>query len=291
MKKEIQPHQARVLSEYFSLEKSTKDLQKFVQEDPLFAKLPGEEAHLLNQQLVAMFSYWTILEHRLALWGIKPSDMSENSKQLCGIVISTITPEQVNSYNSLTANGLLTQAQAMEMVLSGEISVNDARGLAFLSKPDKQLTLPHISECPTKAYLDTPFAKRVREMESQDARDRDQRAAESPLRGKLAEGNKEAIIKRTKELRMDIDTVLQNVKAFGNDCIASPCIDAPSIGFAAFKDRQEVPANVKLCQRHLEDAIMRLGMTLKAIGATNPYPESYNPDSNHIEPTADNLKL
>ena len=280
MKKEIQPHQARVLSEYFSLEKRTKDLQKFVQEDPLFAK-----------QLAAMFSYWAILEHRLALWGIKPSGISENDKQLCGVT-STITPEQVNSYNSLTANGLLTQAQAiMEMVLSGEISVNDARGLAFLSKPDKQLVLPHVSECPTKAYLDTPFAKRVREMESQDARDRDQRAAESPLRGKLAEGNKEAIIKRTKELRMDIDTVLQNVKAFDNDCIASPCIDAPSIGFAAFKDRQEVPANVKLCQRHLEDAIMRLGMTLKAIGATNPYPESYNPDSNHIEPTADNLKL
>lgn len=103
---------------------------------------------------------------------------------------------------------------------------------------------------------------------------------------------KEAIIRRAKELRVAIDSVLQDVKAFGKDCLASPCIDAPHAdGFEFFKDPQEVPANIKLSQRHLEDAVMRLGMCMKAIGAPNPYPQSYNSESTAVEPTADGLKL
>jgi hypothetical protein len=118
------------------------------------------------------------------------------------------------------------------------------------------------------------------------------------------DNHKEAVIKRAKELRVDIDAVLQDVKAFGKDCLASPCIDAPHAagfeffldpphtdGFEFFLDPQEVPANIKLAQRALEDAVMRLGMTLKAIGTPTPYPNSYNPDSTAVEPTADRLKL
>jgi len=42
----------------------------------------------------------------------------------------------------------------------------------------------------------------------------------------------------------------------------------------------------------IQEAIMWLGMDLKAIGESpNPYPESYNPESPVIEPTADGLKL
>lgn len=47
----------------------------------------------------------------------------------------------------------------------------------------------------------------------------------------------------------------------------------------------------------IQEAIMWLGMDLKAMreegfpGCDNPYPESYNPKSGVIEPTADNLKL
>ena len=42
----------------------------------------------------------------------------------------------------------------------------------------------------------------------------------------------------------------------------------------------------------IQEAIMWLGMDLKDIGETaNPSPESYNPQSPNIEPTADNLKM
>ena len=42
----------------------------------------------------------------------------------------------------------------------------------------------------------------------------------------------------------------------------------------------------------LQEAIMWLGMDLKRLNETpNPYPESYNPNSSKIEPTADGLKM
>lgn len=41
----------------------------------------------------------------------------------------------------------------------------------------------------------------------------------------------------------------------------------------------------------IQEAIMWLGMDLKRIGNPNPYPESYNPESTVVEPTADGLKL
>lgn len=41
----------------------------------------------------------------------------------------------------------------------------------------------------------------------------------------------------------------------------------------------------------LQEAVMLLGMNLKRLGEANPYPESYNPESDKIEPTADGLKL
>lgn len=41
----------------------------------------------------------------------------------------------------------------------------------------------------------------------------------------------------------------------------------------------------------IQEAIMWLGMDLKRLGETNPYPNSYNPENTTIEPTADGLKL
>lgn len=51
-----------------------------------------------------------------------------------------------------------------------------------------------------------------------------------------------------------------------------------------------------LATTKLQEAIMWLGMDLKRLNEGNPavpspYPESYNPESLHIEPTADGLKL
>lgn len=51
-----------------------------------------------------------------------------------------------------------------------------------------------------------------------------------------------------------------------------------------------VPQHI-LSTRDLESCIMRQGMALKYIGTPNPYPESKNPESSVVEPTADGLKL
>ena len=74
-------------------------------------------------------------------------------------------------------------------------------------------------------------------------------------------------IKQDKELRQDLDFQLQKLKLL-----------PPS------RERS-------LTITKLQEAIMWLGMDLKRLGNPNPYPESYNPNSTKVEPTADNLKL
>ena len=74
-------------------------------------------------------------------------------------------------------------------------------------------------------------------------------------------------IANTKQLRKDIDEVLQRVK---------------NLEF-----RYET-ANVII---KLQEGVMWLDMYLKYLGETDNYPESRNPDSQRIEPTADGLKL
>ena len=74
-------------------------------------------------------------------------------------------------------------------------------------------------------------------------------------------------VKNTKQLRKDIDEVLQRVKSLDQS------------------------RETSLAITKLQEATMWLGMNLKRLGETNPYPESKNPDSQRIEPTADGLKL
>lgn len=75
-------------------------------------------------------------------------------------------------------------------------------------------------------------------------------------------------IAETKQLRKDLDDKLQTLKS-------SPR-----------KSRERSLSITKI-----EEAIMWLGMDLKDLGTPNPYPQSYNPESKDIEPTADGLKL
>jgi hypothetical protein len=70
-----------------------------------------------------------------------------------------------------------------------------------------------------------------------------------------------------KRLRKEADEVLQQLKGL-----------EPS--------RERALAITKL-----QEAIMWLGMDLKRLGNPNPYPHSYDPESNVVSPTADNLKL
>ncbi len=74
-------------------------------------------------------------------------------------------------------------------------------------------------------------------------------------------------VSAVKALRRDLDEQLQRIKSL-----------TPS--------RETALAVTKI-----QECIMWLGIRLKAIGETDPYPESRNPDSPIIEPTADGLKL
>lgn len=83
-----------------------------------------------------------------------------------------------------------------------------------------------------------------------------------------------AEIRNTKRFRADLDNTLQSLKGCER------------------KSRERSIAVTKI-----QEAIMWLGMDLKAINeenpgaCANPYPQSYNPESPVIEPTADGLKL
>jgi hypothetical protein len=90
---------------------------------------------------------------------------------------------------------------------------------------------------------------------------------------------------QTKQFRKELDDVLQRLKK------ACDHTDMPSQGITpvqgARSNRERSIAITKL-----QEAIMWLGMDLKDIGETpNPYPQSYNPESPAIEPTADGLKM
>ena len=75
-------------------------------------------------------------------------------------------------------------------------------------------------------------------------------------------------IPKVKQLRKDIDDVIQRIKSL-DSC-----------------------REVSICITKLQEAVMWLGMDLKRIGDINPYPNSKDPSTGtKIEPTADNLKF
>lgn len=75
-------------------------------------------------------------------------------------------------------------------------------------------------------------------------------------------------IPKVKQLRKDIDDVIQRVKTL-DSC-----------------------REVSICITKLQEAVMWLGMDLKRIGDVNPYPNSKDPSTGtKIDPTADNLKF
>ena len=75
-------------------------------------------------------------------------------------------------------------------------------------------------------------------------------------------------IPKVKQLRKDIDDVIQRVKDL-DGC-----------------------REVSICITKLQEAVMWLGMDLKRINDTNPYPSSKDPSTGtKIDLTTDNLKL
>ena len=93
-----------------------------------------------------------------------------------------------------------------------------------------------------------------------------------------------------KELRRDIDGIIQKLKNGMESKDAGGLMGVP-FETSARKSRER-----SLVITKLQEAVMWLGMDLKAIndesgGAENPYPNSKDPSNTKIEPTADGLKL
>lgn len=89
-------------------------------------------------------------------------------------------------------------------------------------------------------------------------------------------------VAQTKKWRKELDDVLQHIRC-GSDRDYTG-IRSPDAVLRQSRERS-------LAITKVQEAIMWLGMDLKAMNTPNPYPESYNPESPRIEPTADNLKL
>lgn len=93
----------------------------------------------------------------------------------------------------------------------------------------------------------------------------------------------ESRIKQSKDWRQRLDVILQEMKTQQSE------------------ERKEPPheggRHVAIAITELENVIMRNGMRMKEINATNPgtapnpYPTSYDPSTAKVEPTADGLKL
>lgn len=79
--------------------------------------------------------------------------------------------------------------------------------------------------------------------------------------------NIETEVSNTKQLRKDIDEVIQRVKGLDQS------------------------RETSLAITKLQEATMWLGMNLKRLGEIDPYPTSRNPEDSTIHPTADGLKL
>lgn len=87
---------------------------------------------------------------------------------------------------------------------------------------------------------------------------------------------------QTKQLRKELDDVLQNLKRDSEP------------GYTGCRPPEHPvrrSAERTLAMRKIQEAIMWLGMDLKDIGEPNPYPHSFDPASPVIEPTADGLKM
>ena len=89
-------------------------------------------------------------------------------------------------------------------------------------------------------------------------------------------------VAQTKQHRKDLDTILQRLKRDSDKNYTGE--REPNHVVRASRERS-------LAVTKLEEAIMWLGMDLKAQNTPNPYPHSYDPASPIIDKTADGLKM
>ena len=102
----------------------------------------------------------------------------------------------------------------------------------------------------------------------------------------------EWVIEGTKQFRKDIDAIVQRLRRdseLDKSC-SGPGGLAEPIGYRQSRERD-------LALTKLQEAMMWLGMDLKAIAEenpgylSNPYPSSKDPSNSTIEPTSEGLKF
>ncbi len=91
-----------------------------------------------------------------------------------------------------------------------------------------------------------------------------------------------AFVSQTKQWRKDLDEALQRLKQGSDKNFTG--LRGPDHPVRSSRERS-------LAITKLEEAIMWLGMDLKAQDTPNPYPHSKDPTSPIIDPTADGLKM
>jgi len=64
-KKELQPHQQRVVDERFELNDKATKLNDFIGNNPLFENIASDEQEDLKVQLDIMFQYIEVLDRRI----------------------------------------------------------------------------------------------------------------------------------------------------------------------------------------------------------------------------------
>lgn len=95
--------------------------------------------------------------------------------------------------------------------------------------------------------------------------------------------NKTELIASAKQFRKDADELLQRMKRH--------VVDIKQTEDGMMLDKSETIAQHIISFRELENVIMRQGLVLKHIGNPDPYPESRDPSSPVVAPTADGLKI
>lgn len=125
-------------------------------------------------------------------------------------------------------------------------------------------------------------ARFIRTLEQRNHNNRKERNKMSVDQGGPTVGPQETEIRQTKQHRKDLDELLQRLKRDSDKQYTGE--RTPDHVVRSSRERS-------LAVTKLQEAIMWLGMDLKALNTPNPYPNSYNPESPTIDPTADGLKL
>lgn len=211
----------------------------------------------------------------------------------------TTDPTPTNTAEAI-ADDLLAQVAKAVKQPNGDVGTATADYLTFLEAWQKRLDIDLMRAVPRpQPQTATEFFSRIENLTKPSA------PAEVP-----------PYVAQTKQWRRDIDARLQELKEdrtrrhnadWRNRVLMIRNQITEAIGESTGQRSRFIATERLMCatseadsftiEEYLTEAVMWLGMDLKAYNeahpgtSPNPYPESKNPASDRIEPTADGLKL